>query len=459
MPIFVNRSLNLKKIKLIGFDMDYTLVPYETEAFEELTYTLAKERLIEVLSYPKELNQYSFDFNRAIVGLVIDKRNGYLLQLSRYNKVKISYYGLERVPYREQNRVYQNMAIELRDPDFQSLDTAFAISYGVLFSQAVELKKQGYSLPSYQEMEKDIHDAIDMVHRDGSLKSEIKKNFKKYVILDPRTAQVLERYKDYGKKLMIITNSDFSYTQALLNYAIDPFLKKHKSWKDVFDIVITFADKPKFFEHPARFLKIDPTTGLMSNHEGSVTSGIYQGGNSKKLQHDMQLQGSEILYIGDHIYGDVVSIKKLCNWRTALVLGDLEREMDGIRRSQNVQQEIDRLMHEKDILERELNQIDIKKYEGKRVKHHVIDELFQKIDGLNTRISSLLDDYMQFFNPYWGEILRAGAEESRYAEQIEKYACIYMTRVSDLYEYSPRTYFRPIKRIMPHELAVMGKNS
>jgi len=351
--------------------------------------------------------------------------------------------------------VYQNMAIELRDPDFQSLDTAFAISYGVLYAQAVELKKRGIPMPMYDAIEKDVHDAIDMVHRDGSLKTVIQKHFSKYVIQDPKTPQVLERYKDYGKKLIIITNSDFSYTRELLDYAINPFLKKHENWKDVFDIVITFADKPKFFEHPARFLKVDPDTGLMTNYEGTISSGIYQGGNSKKLQRDLELQGSDILYIGDHIYGDVVSIKKLCSWRTALVLGDLEREMEGLRRSQPVQQEIDRLMQEKDQLEHELNQIDIRKYEGKRVRHSVINDLFQKIDALNGKISALLDEYLQFYNPYWGEILRAGSEESRYAEQIEKYACIYMTRVSDLYDYSPRTYFRPVKRIMPHERAVL----
>ena len=32
MSIYVNRTLDLKKIKAIGFDMDYTLVRYQTEA-------------------------------------------------------------------------------------------------------------------------------------------------------------------------------------------------------------------------------------------------------------------------------------------------------------------------------------------------------------------------------------------------------------------------------------------
>ncbi len=454
MPVFVNRTLNLKKIKMIGFDMDYTLVAYHTEKFEHLVYDLAKERLVTDFSYPETIRSLKFDFNRAIVGLVIDLRNGYLLQLSRYNKVKLSYFGLEAVPFRKQNEIYQNMAIDPRDQNFKSLDTSFAISAGVLFSQLVQLKKEGTELPDYAELESTVRAAIDSLHMDGSLKEIIKQNFETYVKKDPRVARLLERYKDYKKQLMIITNSDYAYTRSLLDYAINPYLQHHTSWQDVFDIVITFADKPRFFERNNRFLRIDPETGLMRNHEGPITPGIYQGGSSSRLQKDLHLQGSEILYLGDHIYGDVVSIKKTCDWRTALVLADLEREMQGIRDSYEVQKAINELMHQKSGLEKKINQIDIERYESKRKRYIPMDNLYREMDEINGRISELLSTYLTFFNPYWGEILRAGSEESRYADQVERYACIYMTKVSDLYDYSPRTYFRPIKRILPHERAV-----
>ena len=253
---------------------------------------------------------------------------------------------------------------------------------------------------------------------------------------------------------MIITNSDYSYTRTLLDYTITPYLKHHSSWQDLFDIVITFADKPQFFERNNRFLRIDPKTGLMKNHEGKITPGIYQGGCSSRLQRDLSLEGNEILYLGDHIYGDVVSIKKTCNWRTALVIADLEREMRGLRESHAVQQRINELMREKGILEQEINQIDIERYEKGHPAYRSMDTFFRKTDKINREISQLLGEYLTYFNPHWGEILRAGSEESWYADQVERYACIYMTEVSDLYDYSPRIYFRPIKRIMPHELAV-----
>ena len=48
----------------------------------------------------------------------------------------------------------------------------------------------------------------------------------------------------------------------------------------------------------------------MTNWFAPVTEGIYQGGFATTLQNDLNLKGEEILYFGDHIYGDVVSLKK-----------------------------------------------------------------------------------------------------------------------------------------------------
>jgi hypothetical protein len=36
--IYCNRSLNMKHIKAVGFDMDYTIAQYKPKAFEELAY-------------------------------------------------------------------------------------------------------------------------------------------------------------------------------------------------------------------------------------------------------------------------------------------------------------------------------------------------------------------------------------------------------------------------------------
>ncbi|MBN2875020.1 MAG: HAD-IG family 5'-nucleotidase, partial [Spirochaetales bacterium] len=439
MSIFVNRSLNLKHIALLGFDMDYTLVRYDSDAFEELSHDLAARLLVEQGGYPDDVLELRFNPARAIVGLVIDRRNGNLLKLSRYGKIKMAFHGLEPIDFRAMKAMYQNVAVELSDPSFLPLDTLFSISTGVLYAQLVDLKTRGTVLPDFATMAADVSEAIDSVHRNGSIRKVVLANPERYVIQDPLVPALLERYKDYGKKLMIITNSDYSFTRAMLDYTLDPYWKHHRSWRDVFDVVITLADKPRFFERPSRFLRIDPDSGLMSNWDGSLANGIFQGGWFKPLQKSLGLDGREILYIGDHIYGDVVSIKKRCDWRTALVLNDLGSEIESLKAAHSLQLEIDDLMERKGRIEAQVNRMDLDRYEGLPADRKKLDSLFEESDQINQDISEKLTTLRQHFNPYWGEVLRAGHEESRYAGQIDDYACIYMVKVSDLYEYSPKT--------------------
>jgi HAD superfamily 5'-nucleotidase-like hydrolase len=453
MGIFINRTLNLKKIKAIGFDMDYTIVRYNTEAFERLTHQTTLKRLVIDKKYPEEILKLEFDFHRVIQGLVIDKKKGNLLKVSRFGKVKSSYHGLSPIDFKEQQKMYGNGVIDLSDAHIQSLDTNFSVSNGVLYSQLIEMKKTNPSLPDFETLADDIKDALDVCHSDGSLKDHVRAHLADFIIQDPDVVTLLERYKRYGKRLLVITNSDFNYTKLLLDYTINPFLKDHKDWSELFEITITLSSKPRFFTTKTAFLKIDPITGNMTNAEGKITKGIYQGGFAGKLQKDLGLEGDEILYLGDHIYGDVVSIKKTFNWRTALVLDPLKEEIEAIKSSAYIQSEIDKQMAIKESLEHMLNDIDIRKTElHEDVSKEELNALFNDIDKVNSIISDLLDQHKKFFNPYWGEMMRAGLEESRFADQVEKYACIYMTKVADLISYSPRTYFRPFRRTLPHEL-------
>ncbi len=39
------------------------------------------------------------------------------------------------------------------------------------------------------------------------------------------------------------------------------------------------------------------------------------------------IRGEQVLYIGDHIYGDILRLRKQHMWRTAMVLQELERDI------------------------------------------------------------------------------------------------------------------------------------
>jgi HAD superfamily 5'-nucleotidase-like hydrolase len=455
MGIYVNRTLTMKQIAAIGFDMDYTLVRYDSQAFEEMTYKEIIKKLIELKNYPKEINALKFKFDLAIRGLVIDKPHGNILKLSTYSKVKHAYHGLKEMDFKNQQKIYQGLVIDLNDSDrFAIVDTTFSISYCVLYMQIIDLKDSHPDLPipDYKTIELDILEALDTSHRDGSLKSQVKKNVKKFIVQDELIVEALERFKKHGKKLWVITNSDYEYSKLLLDYSINPFLKDHKNWSDLFNLVITLASKPRFFTDKMPLLQIDPATGLMKNHHGKIEDGIYQGGNAQTIQKNAGLSGEQILYLGDHIYGDVLQIKKTCNWRTALVIDELLEETKAVEKSETLSKEISTLMEEKIQLEHKIDDIFDKEMEkGKKPDKEKIKLHFEKIEKVDKKIGKLIRAHSQNFNPYWGETMRAGVEPSRLAGQIEKYACIYMAKISDFAEYSPRTYYRPRKKTLPHE--------
>ncbi len=455
MGIYVNRTLNMKQIAAIGFDMDYTLVRYDSEAFEQMTYREIQKKLVEVKGYPEVIKNLKFKFDLAIRGLVIDKPLGNVLKLSTYSKVKHAYHGLKEVDFKTQQKVYQGLVIDLNDSDRYSIvDTTFSVSYCTMYMQIVDLKdsQPELALPDYKTIENDILEALDISHRDGSLKSQVKKNVKKFIVQDEQAVMALERFKKHGKKLWVITNSDYEYSKLLLDYSINPFLKNHKHWSELFNIVVTAANKPKFFTDKMPLLQVDPSNGLMRNHHGKIEDGVYQGGNAQTIQKSSGFTGEQILYLGDHIYGDVLSIKKTCNWRTALVIEELIEEVSALEESADLSDQINTLMTEKIQYEQKLDDLfdkDIEK--GKKPAKEKIQEHFQKIEKVDKKIGKLIRSHSQFFNPYWGETMRAGVEPSRLAGQIEKYACIYMAKIADFSEYSPRTYYRPKKKTLPHE--------
>lgn len=57
--IFCNRSLNMKNIVAVGFDMDYTLAQYKPETFESLAYEGTIRKLVYDLGYPREVSLLS----------------------------------------------------------------------------------------------------------------------------------------------------------------------------------------------------------------------------------------------------------------------------------------------------------------------------------------------------------------------------------------------------------------
>lgn len=463
--VFVNRTLNLRKIKYIGLDMDHTLVRYNSKAFESLAHQSMVKKLVEQKNYPESILKLPFDFDLAIRGLVIDRKRGNLLKVSRHGAIRASFHGTKPIDFHTQQSDYKSIYIDLSESNkYSAIDTTFSISIATLFAQLVDEKDlHKDTLPDYDTIAGDLMFVLDQSHRDGSLKDVVAKNLEKFIVKDSEVVAGLERFKKHDKKIFILTNSDYSYSKMLLDFAVNPFLKEHDSWMDLFEIVVTNAQKPRFFFDNLRFLKINPTDGSMTNYEGKLTKGIYQGGGAAKFTADLGVEGDDILYIGDHIYGDILRLKKDCNWRTALVVEELETEIENAEKAHPYFDKIAELMIAKEPFEQDLVDEISKKIEfGKTKKdkrplnphEETITSLQNKLAELDKQISPLIKKQQSMFNANWGEVFRAGNEESYFASQVDRFACIYMARLSDLLELSPRTYFRAARRPLAHEIAL-----
>ena len=84
----------------------------------------------------------------------------------------------------------------------------------------------------------------DAMRLSGELKADIMANPDEFIDLDPELPQTLLDLKYAGKKLIVITNSEWFYTQAMMTYCFDCFLDG-RGWRSLFDLVIVAARKPE----------------------------------------------------------------------------------------------------------------------------------------------------------------------------------------------------------------------
>jgi hypothetical protein len=194
---------------------------------------------------------------------------------------------------------------------------------------------------------------------------------------------------------------------------------------------------------------------------------VYCGGNLKAFQTRAQAHGDRVLFVGDHIYGDMLRSRKSSNWRTAMVLQEMEHEITTYDRLRPELTRLDRLDSElihldSELYERQAAMRSLQKLTGdareddgvgaaKRSVKDAIERLRRALRETAAQHRSAETETDDAFNPYWGPLFREGYEVSKFGEQVEAYACVYTSRVSNFRFYSPMQYFRGPRDRMPHE--------
>lgn len=456
--IFVNRSLALEKIKCYGFDMDYTIATYKSPQYEELCFELLLDRLVSI-GYPHEILQYKYDPTFPTRGLVFDTLYGNLLKVDTHGNILVCTHGFMFLKGSEIQDYYPNRFIQRDNTDrFYILNTLFNLAETYLYACLVNFftnctryinwqkgYKHGDLFMSFCSMFQDVRDAMNYVHDTGILKEKTLENLEKYVIKDPRLPLLLSRIKEVAS-VFLATNSDYCYTDAIMTYLFDfsqdsaPSTPK-KPWRSYFDLVVVDTRKPLFFGEGTVLRQVDRDTGKLriGTYTGGLQHGtVYSGGSSDIICDLLRVKGKDILYVGDHIFGDILKSKKRQGWKTYLVVPELAKELQ--------------VWTEKSCLFDELKSLDI-----------FLAELYKHLDSgstecpdisaIRTQIKSVTHE-MDMCYGKMGSLLHSGSRQTLFSSQLMRYADLYASSCLNLLYYPFSYLFRAPPVLMPHESTV-----
>ncbi|XP_008302244.1 5'-nucleotidase, cytosolic II, like 1 isoform X2 [Stegastes partitus] len=359
--VFVNRSLTLENIRCYGFDMDYTLALYKSPDYESLGFELIRDRMVSI-GYPHELLRYTYDPSFSTRGLVVDTTYGNLLKVDSNGNILVCSHGFRFLKGQDVNNYYPNKFIQRGDTErFYILNTLFNLSETYLYACLVDFFtrcsrytnllegfQHGDLLMSFRSMFQDVRDAMDFIHDTGILKERTIKNLEKYVVRDPKLPVLLTRIREVAK-VFLATNSNYSYTENIMKYLLESNPKPgtpKQPWQSFFDLIVVDTRKPLFFAEGTVLRQVDPNTGKLriGTYTGDLQHGtVYSGGSSDIVCDLLDVKGKDILYVGDHIFGDILKSKKRQGWKTFLVVPELSKELQVWEEKQNLFEELKRL--------------------------------------------------------------------------------------------------------------------
>ena len=282
--IFVNRTLRMESIGFVGFDLDWTLADYRRLPLEKLTFDLTVERLIAKYGYPEVLAEAELRPSFPRRGLLIDKQAGTVLRMNRHRYVNRAYLGRQRLDRAELMSLYRYEPIQPSSKRFYHLDSLFELPEANLYSEIIELSKRypEADFPDSWQVFADVRAAIDWVHAEGSLKTRVMADIGHYLSPDPEVGYALLRLALGGRRLILLTNSEWEYANAICSYLFNGLLPGLDSWRQLFDLILVGSRKPDFFRSRREFVELDehgqPTgEATVPSWERSISEAVSKG--------------------------------------------------------------------------------------------------------------------------------------------------------------------------------------
>lgn len=444
--VFSNRELDMDKMDAIGFDYDYTLASYKT-ALQHFIYDEAKKHLVEKGGYPEQLLRLVFEKDFAVRGLTFDRRTGMFLKLSFFQRVTIgrAFLGRRRVSHDELIQAYGanlHMSRHYMDTHCVWVNDLFSLSEACLLSDCIQLALDESIDFDPFALQQDVQSSISHVHTTGTMRRAVQSNPENFLHANPQLKPLLSRWRDAGKQLFLLTNSSFPFVNAGMSYIVnDP------NWRDLFDIVITAAGKPRFFteDKPFRCLnqREDSSFAMWHPVTEKDMNRVLVGGSVERLSQLAGWENLNALYFGDHLHSDLVEPRQRRGWYTGAIIRELEKEFQ-------VQRQDEYKLNLTTIFRLEALLKDVQFHVGvDHVNHEALKKL---LDALETARMEIYAQTGDLFNKHFGSIFRSLGDPSAYALSLFRGCDIYTTRIENFSHYLPSHRFYPSHTDhLPHE--------
>jgi len=437
--IFVNRNLNLSKLNCYGFDMDYTLCEYISPQFDELAFTLAKQWMVDNLAYQENILDIAYNKQFGVRGLWFDRKAGNLLKVDQFGKILSCCHGFRMLKSEEIKEIYPGKIQRKDDSRVFVMNTLFNLAETFLIAALVDHFDRSEEYESvttgwvkdgekftFLQLFKDLRTAIDDIHLHSCLlKKKCLSNLPRYVKRDPRLPAMLSSIKRSGRKTFLLTNSDWWYTKQVMYYLLGEQGDIEDFWMSYFDLVVVDACKPKFFGSGTPLHRVDTATStlvpLSPPPPGPV---VYSGGDHRTISGMLGAKGPDIIYVGDHLFADVIKCRKLCEWRTLLIVPELSHELQITHKNYGL------LSH-------------LTKLEALLADN-------PKLDELKVRLWEAVNELNQDFG-FSGSLFRSGSRLSYFGSQVMIWADMYTGSVNNLAGYNLEHRFLNHHVRLPHE--------
>ena len=388
--------------------------------------------------------------------------------MDRFGHVGRAYHGLRAAPARGAAAALPRTSTSGCSPRFAWIDTLFALPEACLYAGIIDLLEAAGTHGRLRQALRRHPRGIDTVHRDDSLKSEMRKDLGRYIFQDPELGPALHKLRSGGKKLFLLTNSLWDYTDAVMRYLLDGVVAEYPSLAQLLRRRGRRRAQARLLHRARPFLEVDARPGaarVLGEADGRSSAARSTRAATCPVRADDRLRrGEGPLRRRPHLRRHPAQSKKASLWRTCMVVQELEDEIRYTERARGRDRAAGRGgAASARALDDEMNaaqgpaqraraqagaggaEADARAQleEERQAGEGGAGEAPRRAYARHTRSPTLLEATSRRASTrYWGLLFKEGNENSRFGEQVEQYACLYTSRVSNFLYYSPMQYFR-----------------